>query len=79
LTGSDDATGHGFVLENFADEIALFSQMKNGYETRNRLVAIAPMTAEFLGILPPAAQAALVKFDPYVLPLEASIISPVVT
>jgi quinol monooxygenase YgiN len=66
----DDASRHCFALDTYADPPSMFAHMKNCHAIHERMIAEATMVTEFLGELPEAAQNAVARYDPYILPLH---------
>lgn len=55
------------AMDSYADAPSMFAHMRNAHDTHEQLFRHATMKVEFLGELPAEAQAAVAKYDPYVL------------
>ena len=67
----DEASLQCVAIDAYLDTPSMFAHMKNAHDVHEELFEHSTMLTEFLGELPEAAQAAVARYDPYILPLYA--------
>lgn len=69
----DDSKNLCIAMDTYKDAEGMFTHMKNAHDAHEKLLHLSSMTTEFLGELPPAANAAVAKYSPYILPFYAGL------
>lgn len=69
----DDEQRIGVAMDAYADTPSMFAHMKNAHDVHELLFDHCTMVTEFLGGLPAEAEAAVARYNPYILPLYAGL------
>lgn len=67
----DDENLRCVVMDTYADTQGMFAHMRNAHAAHEKLLEHASMTTQFLGELPSEAFAAVEKYNPFIVSLQA--------